>query len=1222
MTPGADLQKNLRRYLLGQLDDPTAEATEKQFLVQEDVFDELMAAEDELIDDYLTEVLPPDDRKAFEKHFLSTSERQEQLKFGRIFKRYLAAESGMRDAVESDQGAGAVDRVPLTTRVADAGSLRGKSPGAFFSSPWRTVAFAVVLLAIALGTWRFYRSQPHVDKGLVALNAAYRQQRPLESRISNFDYAPYVVTRGPGDERVDQDELRRAELTLLDELNANATPAVHHALGKVYLAKKDFDKAIDAFNEALKDDPNNAQIYSDLGAAWLEKGKIDREGNEPGKGMEELGRSLENLNKALELNPNLLEALFNRALCRQGMLLPQQAADDWREYLKRDSSSMWAEEAKQQLRMTDERIRSGSENKEQLVGDFLAAYQTRNDQAAWAILGRSRERKGNLIAERLLDEYLNLETSGRKDDAKEKLQMVAYVGRLEAERAGDQFTSDVVSFYQGATPAERARSLEARGVAKSATEYYYKVEFERALTLYSRARELFGLAGNEPEELFAESWTGYCNLRIPRVKESLEIFSRLSQIYERKSYRSLQAQSLNALSDAELSLNDFSKALEYAQNSIKISEEIEDRVNVVRSEGQVVSVLLNLGSYRESLGSAFRGLTLAETSVYDPTLLWHFYHEASLAYYQSGMPSAAFDTESEAERLADIAGNSLLKARSLDRQALFYQQIGDYKKAISLLERALREADKISGESSRAVTQVHTALSLGDLYRDTGDLPQSINYYDLTLKLSERLNNLQIYLYRSHKGKLIALLGLHDDVAAEQELTTVISLFETYRDKIADETYRNRFFDLGQNTYDIAIDFEYSRRSNFEKAFDYAEASRARSLFDLMAKASRTPEGSDHPDHSMMETTPLLGPEVQERISDHVQILQYAVLKDKVLMWVVTREGLKPAESKITAAALDETVRRYRDLLLRSPADKSSELPTLARQLYENLITPVESRGYLKSDRQLCIVPDKSLNFLPFAALVSPETGRYLIESFAVQMAPSATIFVMSSQSAEKRSRRSTESLLSVGNPRFDRAAFSGLPDLPAAAREAQQVADLYNATPLIADRATLSRVRQELQRADVMHFATHAIVDEGSPLSSKLLFATEGSADTPAHHSSASFLEAAELYRMKLPRTRVVVLSACQTGIEKTYGGEGAISLARPFLAAGVPLVVATLWPVESEDTAELMISFHKHRKLEHLSTSEALRQAQLDAIRQPPGPRTSYNWAAFVPIGGYATY
>src|SRR5207244_12377154 len=153
-------------------------------------------------------------------------------------------------------------------------------------------------------------------------------------------YAPYVTTRGPGNERIDQNQLRLAELTLLEASTKNPTPAVHHALGKVYLTKKQFDDAIKEFEEALKGDTKNAQLYSDLGAAWLEKGRIDLEkaranSKDPsgGTGLEELGRSQENLGKALELNPNLLEAHFNRALCRQYLMLSQQAEEDWHEYL-------------------------------------------------------------------------------------------------------------------------------------------------------------------------------------------------------------------------------------------------------------------------------------------------------------------------------------------------------------------------------------------------------------------------------------------------------------------------------------------------------------------------------------------------------------------------------------------------------------------------------------------------------------------------------------------------------------------------------------------------------------------------------------------------------------------------------------------------------------------------------------------------------------------------
>ena len=109
----------------------------------------------------------------------------------------------------------------------------------------------------------------------------------------------------------------------------------------------------------------------------------------------------------------------------------------------------------------------------------------------------------------------------------------------------------------------------------------------------------------------------------------------------------------------------------------------------------------------------------------------------------------------------------------------------------------------------------------------------------------------------------------------------------------------------------------------------------------------------------------------------------------------------------------------------------------------------------------------------------------------------------------------------------------------------------------------------------------------------------------------------------MKFNRTRLVVLSACQTGIERVYQGEGAIGLARPFIASGVPVVVGSLWPVESESTADLMISFHKQRKQNHVSTVEALRGAQLEILhQQQPGSPKNYGWAAFIAIGGYAAF
>ena len=159
-----------------------------------------------------------------------------------------------------------------------------------------------------------------------------------------------------------------------------------------------------------------------------------------------------------------------------------------------------------------------------------------------------------------------------------------------------------------------------------------------------------------------------------------------------------------------------------------------------------------------------------------------------------------------------------------------------------------------------------------------------------------------------------------------------------------------------------------------------------------------------------------------------------------------------------------------------------------------------------------------------------------------------------------------------------------------------------------------------EIVKADVVNLATHYVVDPRSPMRSMLVLAKEPGRSE--REESDGGLRASEVYRLKLPRTRLVVLSACQTGIERSYSGEGAIGIARPFIKAGVPLVVASLWPVDSEATAELIVKFHE-RRARGLSSVEALTQAQRELIENSNGRfREPYYWSAFSAIGGLASF
>jgi tetratricopeptide (TPR) repeat protein len=251
----------------------------------------------ELTDDYVAGAVQGAERNQMERHFFASPARREKLR--------IAA------ALKERQQARAKSWLP--------------------SRELRIAASILIVVGLGFGVWWATR-ESEFDKGLLALQTAYREQRPIEPRVSELAYSSFNSTRGStaNDERAEH--LRRAQLNLEQALREKPAPEAHHALGKVYLAQGKPDDAIKEFEQALSGSRSQAQIYNDLGAAWLQKG--------------DFSRSLDNFNKALQLDGNMLEALFNRALCYQKQSRLEEAKAAWNEYLKRDSSSPWADEAR------------------------------------------------------------------------------------------------------------------------------------------------------------------------------------------------------------------------------------------------------------------------------------------------------------------------------------------------------------------------------------------------------------------------------------------------------------------------------------------------------------------------------------------------------------------------------------------------------------------------------------------------------------------------------------------------------------------------------------------------------------------------------------------------------------------------------------------------------------------------------------------------------------
>src|SRR6185295_14875863 len=144
-----------------------------------------------------------------------------------------------------------------------------------------------------------------------------------------------------------------------------------------------------------------------------------------------------------------------------------------------------------------------------------------------------------------------------------------------------------------------------------------------------------------------------------------------------------------------------------------------------------------------------------------------------------------------------------------------------------------------------------------------------------------------------------------------------------------------------------------------------------------------------------------------------------------------------------------------------------------------------------------------------------------------------------------------------------------------------------------------------------IIHFATHGILDDISPIYSRLVMARAENDPT-----DDGLLEAREIMQLNL-HADLVVLSACQTARGRIGAGEGMVGMSWAFFMAGVPTMVASQWKVDSASTAKLMIEFHrvlKDQTSNGASTkANALRQAALDLMKEPRY-RHPFFWAGLV--------
>jgi CHAT domain-containing protein/Tfp pilus assembly protein PilF len=1164
---------DVRAYLLNRLDDDEQMRQIEEKLLTDDSFAEsLSIVEDELIEDYLDENLSGDERSSFENVARLSDEIRHKINLIRNLRRYSA--------------------VNFQTEVAEPSKRRSWLDGSnWFARPLPWVAAAAVAL-LALGTFVWWRSADASDirAGISELRAAYKGKRPTESRTSaDFDYAPRLVTRGPESKSpADPDALRKANVSLLSASVSDPESAeAHHALGLFHLAQGEIDKALGEFNQAVRLSAQpDAKLQTDLGSALYEKAEALNARGANAEALQNYALALDATDRALAIDDSGKEALFNRALILQKMGHVNKAQEAWNRFLQKDSTSGWADEARENLENL-KNSSGGARGKDQVLEDFLDAFGKQDKGIAWAIASESKEMiSGVMVQSQLVDRLLK---SGALDEQKRLISALAFLGDLELENAGDPYFSELAAYYKKVDTEQRRQLSDANRDMQRGYGSILATKWGDAIESFSRARDRYLRAGDRWEAKVAEYQISFALSQSHRLRESNTRLLALLESSERDQHKWLQALAEGWIGSNYSILGEHSNAIYFDIRSLETASRISDPYNIQRAADQLCHEYYLLGDQQNTFETLNRILEVRPSYFQSDRQASRNLIYAAQAFYRFKFYAAA---EASASEQLFIAREKLkdpwMTHTALTNLAQIHKRTGDVSAALAEIDASFAAADSIQDADTRGRLRTRSRLVQAHVQRESSQCTEAIENYNQVISDYEGSGFL-INNYDAHKGRLLCYEQLNDFPSMSRELSEVTAIFEEHRESIREEEERNVFFENEQDVYDIAIEHAYSHDRNAEEAFAFAEQSRARSLLTTLSDDRR-------------ETLALAA--VREQIPQQVQLLYYAVLPDKVLIWCISNERYLAAETAVSSDVLDDKIRQYNDTIAQREFD-----PEKGKELYKLLVAPV--RNDLDANRTLCVVADKSLFQLSFASLVSPDNGQFLIEQFPILYSPSATIFVRESAAANAKPVEAAETLLAIGNPAFRRSEDSNLPNLDDATAEVADVGRQYRFTePLLENAATKDAVVSSLDSYDVMHFAGHYVSNRKTPADSKMLLA-EGD------------LTIGEISAAKFHRLRLVVLSACDSGVEGHYRGEGMIGAARAFLGAGVPLVIGTVWSVDSGASKELMTAFHRYRKERGMRSVEALRRSQLDMIRQDGGPYHSpYFWAGFAPIGAYTAF
>ncbi len=757
--------------------------------------------------------------------------------------------------------------------------------------------------------------------------------------------------------------------------------------------------------------------------------------------------------------------------------------------------------------------------------------------------------------------------------------------------------------------------------------------YPKSLQFYQKSLPLYRQASDKIGEVQTLNNIGVVYANLNQYQNALDSYQQaLTLIRTLCCYKGDEAAILNNISSLYFSLNQPIQALDYAQQASTIYQSLrgEQYRGLEPQKLELLKDILGQNSFdplwiQQNLA---KPASLANPENVNITTIVQIgeavnFNNWGLIYLRQGEPQKAQDFFEKGLKIYQENQNLWGEALTLNNLSQGYAQLGEFAQAIATNQNALELYQKLNDKAGIASTWAN----LGKIHYQQNQLQPAQDYLTQALKVQREIND------QAGIGTSLIYLGALSIQSQQlpqaiEYLQQAINHLETLRPGLSDANKISLF-----ETQALAYRFLQKAlisQQKVEPALEIAERGRARAFVELLA--NRFNSGAPTP---TQPNTVRIADLQKVAKTQNATLVEYSIISDfnqesDLYIWVIQSTGeihfrqvsLQTAlqafgdssEPQASRSVTELTV-NSRNFLLSRRGKQADRIQRL-QNLYQILIQPIAELLPQDSQTPVIFIPQGALFLIPFPALAN-ESGEYLISRHPLAIAPAIQMLEFTQKHRSSTPNfaltNSSNSALIVGNPEMPAIPSQlgespiKLSPLPGSEVEAKTIGEILKTNPLIGVNATETSVHRQLQDAQIIHLATHGLLDEYKHTG----WGVPGAIALTPDSENDGFLTASEIMNFNL-KASLVVLSACNTG-KGRLTSDGMIGLSRAFLSSGVSSIIVSLWAVPDLPTAELMTEFYRQLQ-QHPSRVIALQQAMLVTMKRYPQP---FEWSGFILMG-----